>query len=123
MRKFFLMTAVAATVQAALAASPFDGKWTVHVGEAKRTSVEVALSDGKGTWTMYGSGSISRDNPCMNKRLPVVVKSATDTEVSIDIDGNSVLNGCLTGNLVLHPGADGTWTGVLPGGAAMTWAR
>jgi len=33
------------------------------------------------------------------------------------------LGGCRTATRVLHPGADGTWAGVLGSGLAMTWAR
>ena len=123
MHKFFPMIALATALQAAHAEPSFDGKWSVQAAQKGRMSIEVALADGKGTWTFFGGATRSKDDPCVNKRLPAVVQSATDAEVTIAVDGNSVLNGCLTGTLVLHPAADGTWTGVLPGGAPMTWTR
>ena len=123
MRKSFVAAFAAIALPAAFAASPFDGKWIVHIDGFNRISTEVVLTDGKGTFTTYASGVIAKNDPCMNKRLPIVVKAASDTEVAVDIDGNSVLKGCLSGSFVLHPGADGTWTGTLPAGTAMTWTR
>ncbi len=123
MRKLFVMIPTLAALSVALAASTFDGKWGVSFGPSARRSGEVVISDGKGTWIVYGGGVASKQNPCLNKRFPAVIKSVADAEVMIDIDGNSVLKDCLTETLVLHPGADGTWTGVLGSGVTMTWAR
>lgn len=123
MRRLFVMIPMLAALPLAFAAPGFDGKWGVSFGQSTRMSGEVTISDGTGTWTVYGGGGASKNNPCLNKRFPAVVKSVTDAEVTIDIDGNSVLKGCLTETLVLHPGADGAWTGMLGSGLAMTWAR
>jgi len=123
MRRFFIAAFAVITLPAAFAASPFDGKWIVHVDGLNRSSTDVVLADGKGTFTTYASGVIAKNDPCMNKQLPAIVKAASDTEVTIDVDGNSVLKGCLSASLVLHPAADGAWTGALPEGTVMTWRR
>ena len=123
MRRFFLAVSAAVVLPAAFAASPFDGKWSVHIDRMIHGSTEVVLTDGAGTYTTYASGTYAKENPCANKRLPAVVKAASDTEVTIAVDGNSVLKGCYTGNIVLHPAADGSWTGAFADGTAMTWTR
>ena len=123
MRKLMLMIPMATAFHAALAAPAFDGKWIVHLEGMNKSSVEVTLADGKGAWEMYASGAAAKGDPCVNRALPVALKSATDAEVTIAVDGNSYLKGCLNETLVLHPAADGTWTGVLSTGQAMTWTR
>ena len=123
MRSLFALVPILATLPVALAASTFDGEWGVSFGRSATKSGEVTISDGKGSWIVYGGGVASKDNPCLNKRFPLVIKSVADAEVMIDINSNSVLKGCLAETLVLHPGVDGTWTGVLGSGVTMTWAR
>ncbi len=77
--------------------------------------------DGKGSVTFYGPAKWG--NPCLGKPLPAIVKSVSETEVLIEVDGKSVLRGCFTGTLALHPGDDGTWIGTLPTGLTSTWTR
>ena len=123
MHKPLVAASLLGALSVAFAAGPFDGTWNVSLSDGAKKQVEVSLSDGKGTWTHFGGGAASKNNPCVNKKLPAVVKSATDSEVAIDIDGNSVVKGCLTETVVLHPGAGGTWTGTLASGVTMTWTR
>lgn len=123
MRKKLWALFIVAALPTARAATPFDGKWTVSFGQWSVSAGEVTLIEGKGSWIIFAPNKAAITNPCFNRHLPAVVKSASDAEVMIDIDGNSVLAGCLTETLILHPGANGTWTGVLGSGMAMTWAR
>jgi len=123
MKTLFAMIFLLFGTQVAIAAGAFDGKWGVSLGGNGTSKVEVLLGDGKGTWTHFGGGGASKNNPCLNKKFPAVVKTATESEVTIDIDGGSVVKGCLTETIVLHPGVDGVWTGTLASGTTMTWTR
>ena len=124
MRGFVLLVPLLCTSPLALGAGMFDGTWRIAFGgPTHRETTEVVLVDGKGTWMHYASSGTVKNNFCRNKPLPAVVKSATDTEVLIEIDGKSVLPECFTGTLTLHPTEDGAWSGTLPSGKSMRWTR
>jgi hypothetical protein len=55
--------------------------------------------------------------------MPLTVKSVSDAEVVLELDGASVLKGCFSGFVTLHPGADGTWTGAFEDRPMMVWTR
>ena len=103
-----------------LAATTFDGKWRASIWRSPG-GAEIILIDGKGSLTFYGPAKL--DNPCLNRPLPAILKSVSDAEVLIGVDGSSVLRGCFTGTLVLQAGTGGTWTSTLPTGLTATWTR
>src|SRR5579864_4433361 len=115
MRKAFALIPVLAAASPAIAVSGFDGNWAISFGQLAMYGVsgEAAFSDGKGSLRFFGGGAASNNNPCLNKRLPAVIKSVTDSEVEIDVDGGKILTGCLTETLILRPGANDSWIGTL----------
>ncbi len=124
MRRCLSALLIVSTLQSALAANGFDGEWSVTYRKgspAGRVRNIVSIADGKGTWTSFASNTVSKQNACINRTLPLVVTSADDAEVVLEF--KAALNGCLSGTLVLHPSADGSWTGSLEGGDPMFWVR
>lgn len=88
------MLAAAATSQTA---GSFSGKWagsTKNMGGGDLV-VDLVIVDGAGTWRFVRQGNQGRNNPCLEKDLPVVVVSQSASELSLKIDGAKVLQGCL----------------------------
>jgi len=126
MRRCLITLLIVCTLSSAFAADGFDGNWhvTYRRGSAPgRLRNTVSIVDGKGTWTSFASNGVAKQNACINRPLPLVVKSVNTAEVVLEFDSKGSLNGCFSGTLVLHPGDDGSWTGSLEGGDPMFWVR
>lgn len=120
MLKRLRILALVMVVPGALAAKTFDGKWRASLSRYEG-GIAADFVDGIGSVTFYGPSKWG--NPCLGKALPAFVRSVSDAEVLIEVNGISVLRGCFTGTLTLHSGDGGTWVGTLPNGLTSTWTR
>ena len=94
---FFLATSVNAQQT-----NVFAGTWSgVMSTQAGDIPVTLVLTEAAGAWRMGAKGGMARRNPCLEKDMPVVVKSHSSTELAIAIEGATVLKGCIdaTANL------------------------
>ena len=94
--KFF--PAVFLVVVAGLSAQTLgslQGKWSGKTESqvGGELAVELVIAESKGTWRFIPRGT-QRNNPCLGKDFPVSVISQSSTELSIEITGSSVMQGC-----------------------------
>ena len=69
------------------------GKWSGVMSTQKggEVSVELDVAETGGTWRMSMPGGKGRSNPCLGRDIPVAIKSLSATELSIAINGASVI--------------------------------
>jgi hypothetical protein len=73
-------------------ANPFDGTWRGSFGDdARINAIELVIAGSEGSVMMQG---LSRNNPCLNRPLPVVVERFTADELFLQVQGSKVLAGC-----------------------------
>lgn len=95
MRHFVIFAAV--TVMSVCAgaqqAEVFKGKWTgtMENPQGRELKVEVVFEGAMGKWRVVSTG---RGNACLNKDLPFFVSSQSNADVSIKLNGSSVVQGC-----------------------------
>jgi hypothetical protein len=68
--------------------------------------LELTIGEAGGTWHMKAEGNRGRGNACFGRDFPVVVTPKSPSEVSIEIKGAQILQGCIdeTGVLKLVDG-------------------
>ena len=72
--------------------NPYDGTWRgSFAGSSRVNAIELTISGAEGSVMMFGQGNT---NPCLNRRLPVVVQQFSAEELLIRIEGSKVLQGC-----------------------------
>jgi hypothetical protein len=99
------------------------GTWSgTYKGRGSELGVTMIVKETGGTWTFSPIGATGQRNPCVGKSLPVVVKSRTDTELVIEIEGARVLQGCLDATVRLRSGGK-TLRGLMEDGRSVTLAR
>jgi len=86
----------------------FQGKWSGPMkgqGGGDNT-LELTIGEAGGTWHMTADGNRGRANACLRRDFPVVVTPKSPSEVSIEIKGAQILQGCIdqTGVLKLVDG-------------------
>jgi hypothetical protein len=102
----FAMSAGAATAQVA---PHFRGDWTVTwQAQASAQQAKLVLTESGGKWQTQNR---ARNNPCVGREVPVVVQSASDDEVSLKLDFESVIPGCPNGQVTLRRVDDKTISG------------
>lgn len=87
---------------------------TTHVGD--EAGVELSIAASEGTWRMSMLGSKGAKNPCLRRDFPVTVEARSATELFVDINGASVLKGCITTSGVLTSADGNTLEGALKDG-------
>lgn len=80
------------------------GKWSGVMSTQKggEVSVELDVAETGGTWRMSMPGGKGRNNPCLERDIPVTIKSLSTAELSIDINGASVIKGCIDASASLR---------------------
>jgi hypothetical protein len=76
----------------------FDGSWELKFAAADSTRgarellVELSLQGGAGTW--HTQNASAKWDTCATHDAPVVVKKATDSEISFKVEFTKVLSAC-----------------------------
>ncbi len=98
-----LSAALITLPSAAQQTSSLAGKWSGVMTTQKgvEVGVELALTEAGGTWHMSIRGGMGRQNPCLRRDFPVAVKSQSATELTMHINGASVLRGCIDATATL----------------------
>ena len=100
------------------------GNWSgTFKGRGSELGVAMTVKATGGTWTFLPSGATGQRNPCVGKALPVVVKSRTDTELVIEIEGARVLQGCLDANVRLRSPNGKSLAGLFEDGRSVSLSR
>jgi hypothetical protein len=99
-----LLALVAATLfcSALLAqkASPFEGKWTgtLQTAGGRGLPIEAVFDAAGGKWRIVAS---SKENPCMNRDLPLTITNQSAVELVFALNGSKALAGCSDATIAL----------------------
>ena len=105
--------------------APLHGKWLgVIKGQGGgELSVELVLAETGSTWRFLPRGNQGHRNPCVGREFPVVLKSQTATELSFEIRGAQILQGCINQTATLTSTDGKTLEGSLADGRAVSLSR
>jgi hypothetical protein len=128
MRIAHVITLCAVLISLPSAAQQTDslvGKWSgvMTTQKGAEVGVELTLTDSGGTWHMSMRGGMGRQNPCLGRDLPVVVKSQSATALTMDISGASVLRGCIDATATLTSADGKRLEGTLDDGRSVKLTR
>lgn len=98
----------------------WSGKTQSQVGG--ELAVELVIAESNGTWRFIPRGT-QRNNPCLGKDFPVSVISQSSAELSIEIKGSSVMQGCSDFSATLKSGDGKSLEGELSGGRHISLTR
>jgi hypothetical protein len=113
--------AAMASAQDAPAAS-HDGTWAVSgtTFEGRPLNAELVLTGYVGTWRLYARGATAaKNNPCLLKNFPVVVKTSTVDELTIHVDGRDLIPGCSEFTVTLKPAGNNALDGTTQRGSTI----
>jgi hypothetical protein len=79
---------------------PFEGKWngTMQIGGGRSLPIEASFDTTGGKWRITVS---NRENPCMNRDLPLSITSQSQSELVFALNGSKVLVGCSDATIAL----------------------
>lgn len=106
--------------------SRYEGRWhgALATPDGNQLDVDLAIKGSTGTWRMrLHSLAAGRLSPCLDRDLPVVVLSESDTELVIHIQGAKVMQGCLNQRARFQPVDGKTLEGRLGDGRTMKLSR
>lgn len=95
----------------------------MSTGAGGTVAVDLLITETGGTWRMSTTGQKSHRNPCFGQDLPVVLRSQSATELSIDINGTAFLRGCITTTATLNSIDGKNLEGVLTDGRHVKFSR
>lgn len=103
----------------------FQGKWagTMVAKNGGEVSIELVINEAAGTWRLIARGMQGKNNQCFGKNFPVKVISHSETGLELDIDGASVLQGCIDQTATLKSSDNKTLEGALRDGRTVKVVR
>lgn len=120
-----IVTLLGCTAVTADAGNPYNGNWTATWASTKgllqhNNAAAVVIQDNRGSFQNQRS---STRNPCVGKKAPITVKTATADELIFVIEFSTVLRGCEDSEVKLKRVDDKTLKGVRDADKEITLVR
>jgi hypothetical protein len=112
--EFIFVAVLSCTSALAQSENPYNGKWTATWAGTKglvkgQNKGDVVILDSGGS---FQNQKISSKNPCVGKKAPIAVKTATADELVFVIQFSTVLRGCQDSEVKLKRVDDNTLKGI-----------
>lgn len=106
----------------AYAANPYNGRWDISFEGVKNVEMggTVVVKDEGGTWKVHAE---NKQNPCVGRESPIVVKTATGSELVFDVERSKGLASCKDWTVKLKRVDDNTLKGQFADGREITLER
>ena len=96
-------------VMAQTAAKPFIGNWKVEWQTDKQTyTADMEVGETGGSWK---TATMSRNNPCFGRKVPLKYNSATEDSLDITLMFSEVITGCNNASVKLKVDDKGVVSG------------
>ena len=103
--------------------SAATGRWSGTMKSPQtgnELTIKANISELNGTWVYASSGNSKKAGPCLNRELPLLIKTLSNTKMMFSVDGASQVAGCPSFNVNFERSDDQTLTGVFGDGRSVT---